>query len=573
MNMRSGLAVISVIGAIGLIIYGILQPVEGEVRWLLCLWASAPLFGLAAYLATRTGETRSLSRNLTNLGLVFLVGFGLISLQLLRQQFVRASAIAMHVVQDEEGQAISNIRPVLASQRVLRGEIRDMREIVLVQSEPVGNAARRVYPLADRYDPRAFSNIVGFFSTRYGQSGLEATYNAYLSGERGNEWQRLRDSLLSETPRGNHLTLTLNADLQAEAAAALGGRTGSVVVLDPRTGAIRALVSNPGFDPRGLSFNPGAADREAENDRITQYWQEIQMESAGQPLLNRTTQGLYPPGSVFKTITAIGVLEHSGVGQPGTITCPETYLPQPDAPPIVNAVSGLHSLTGDPSDLERVYAFSCNTAFAQYATRLGAERMVETAGRFDIGTPQRMTTTYRGLSDLLANQSLLYRDAGFLNQPRALADTGYGQGQLLVTPLQMALVAAAIANDGIMMQPYLVQTVTRPDGGRILTHTPQRIRRTMSSATAQTMLNNMSAVARYGFGQSISSFVPGIAVGGKSGTAEHVAGASPHAWFIAVAPLDAPRYAVAVMVERGGEGSSVGAELAGRVLTAAFATE
>lgn len=297
--------------------------------------------------------------------------------------------------------------------------------------------------------------------------------------------------------------------------------------------------------------------------------------SAGQPLLNRPTQGLYPPGSVFKTVTAIGVLEHPEVGQPNTITCPETFKPETDAPPVVNAVPNLARLTGEPASLERVYAYSCNTAFAQYAVRLKPELLSETASRFDILPPQpQRSSSYSAFTDLPAAQSLSSVEADFLSYPRALADTGYGQGQLLVTPLQMALVAAAVANDGVMMQPYLVQKVTRPDGGVILDHSPRAIRTTMSPETARIMRANMGAVAQYGFGKSVDDYTPpGILVGGKSGTAEHVPGQPPHAWFIAVAPLDAPRYAVAVMLERGGEGSHAGAELAGQVLAAAFATE
>jgi peptidoglycan glycosyltransferase len=168
---------------------------------------------------------------------------------------------------------------------------------------------------------------------------------------------------------------------------------------------------------------------------------------------------------------------------------------------------------------------------------------------------------------------LLYVDPGFLNQPRGMADTGYGQGQLLVTPLTMAMITAAIGNDGVMMHPYIVQRITRPDGGTVVEQSVRPIRRALPAATAQVMRSDMAAVARYGFGKGISDYLPGIAVGGKSGTAEAVPGAPPHAWFIALAPLDNPRYAVAVMVESGGEGSSVGAQLAGEVLAAAFATE
>ncbi|MFV9505272.1 MAG: penicillin-binding transpeptidase domain-containing protein [Oscillochloridaceae bacterium umkhey_bin13] len=573
MRARGALRTVCLVAAIGLVAYGIIQPVEGEVRWLIALWAAAPLLGLVAWLSVPS-PSQGLPRSVYHLGLVVLVGFCLLSLQLLRQQVVQAEAIYYHVAQGADGSTTSNVRPVLDSQRVLRGRIIDRKGQILVDSEPVNDFARRTYPLAARYDPRAFGGVIGYFSTRYGQSALEASFDLYLTGQRGNEIERLRERLVGGATRGNDLNLTLNADLQAAAAGLLGNRTGSVVVLDPRTGAILALAGTPGFDPQGLSFNPGAPDWSTENRRISAYWEDLNRDAAGRPLLHRPTQGVYPPGSTYKAVTAIGVLEHANQGRPDEITCPENYTPQPGAPPVVNAVSNLQSLTGEPSSLERVFAFSCNTAFAQYSTRLGPDLTTEIARRFDILPPQRTLVAYDGFRELPTAQSRLYADPGFLNYPRALADTGYGQGQLQVTPLQMAMITAAIANDGVMMRPYLVQQITRPDGGIIQAHTPQPIRRTMTAATARAMRSHMAAVAEYGFGRSVDDFTPpGIAVGGKSGTAEHVPGAPPHAWFIAIAPLDAPRFAVAVMVEGGGEGSSVGAELAGRVLAAAFATE
>ncbi|NTW97151.1 MAG: penicillin-binding protein 2 [Oscillochloris sp.] len=566
--LRNALLVVS----LALLGYGIMQPVEADVRWLICLWAAAPLLGVAGWLS-QPAPPPGLARSIYNVGLVILLGFGMLSLQLLRQQFVQADAIYNYVAVGADGSTTSNVRPVLDSQRVLRGQIIDQHGTVLADSEAVEGFARRTYPLAESYDIAAFSNILGFFSTRYGQSGLEATYAAYLTGERGNEIQRLQEQFVGGERRGNSLVLTLNAELQARAAQALAGRVGAVVVLDPRSGAVLAMVSQPGFDPRGLSFDPSADDWDAENARVSAYWAQINADSAGQPLLNRSAQGLYPPGSTFKTLTAIAALEHQGAGQADSITCPEEYLPDPSAPPVVNAVPNLSSLTGDPASLEKVYAYSCNTAFAQYAVRLGPELFGDTARQFDIYPPQRAPSTYGEFSDLPTAASLLYVDPGFLNQPRGMADTGYGQGQLLITPLEMAMITAAVANDGVMMRPYLVQKIIRPDGSLIVEQSARPIRRAMSSATAQTMRLNMSAVARYGFGRVVSEYLPDIAVGGKSGTAENMPGSPPHAWFIALAPLDSPRYAVAVMVERGGEGSSVGARLAGEVLAAAFATE
>ena len=172
--------------------------------------------------------------------------------------------------------------------------------------------------------------------------------------------------------------------------------------------------------------------------------------------------------------------------------------------------------------------------------------------------------------------SLLYVDAGFLDRPAALADTGFGQGQLLVTPLQMAVVAAAIANDGIIMQPYLVDRVMRPDGTVVRQTQPRALRRATSSAIAARMRDLMRAGVSYGFGKAADA-VPGVAVGGKSGTAEFPCPTleqpgrlCAHAWFIAIAPVEQPRFAVVVMIEGGGEGSGAGAAAAGQVMSAAF---
>lgn len=574
--MQSSVRFLAGVGAIGLLVLGIIQPVEKEPLWLICLWGAAPLMGVFAWLSIPP-VPRGFARSLHNLGLVVLVGFVLLSLQLLRQQVIKAEAIYTHTVVSESGYVTTNVRPVVASQRVVRGKIIDQTGLHLASSEVVENGfVRRIYPIAEAFDIAAFSNIVGFFSTRYGQSGLERTYNEYLTGERGDTLARLQDELLGHPQVGNDLHLTLNALLQAHAYTLLGGRSGSIIVLNPKSGAVLAMVSVPGFDLRGLSFDYTADDWNAENMRISQYWQHINSGGAGQPLINRPTQGLYPPGSTFKTVTAVAVLENAQVGRPDDIRCTDEFKPEPSSPPVVNAVRhGLSSYTGDPSDLERVYAYSCNVAFAKYAIRLGADRLSHQALLFDIFPPHEAPRSYEKVSDLFTAASLLYIDPGFLDRPAALADTGYGQGQLLVTPLQMTMVAAAIANDGVMMRPYLVDRVVFPETGQVVfEQIPQQIRRTMSSETAATMRDNMRAVGQYGFGSVVNNYSPaGVTFGGKSGTGEHVPGLPPHAWFIAIAPVDDPRYAVVVMVEQGGEGSSVAAQLAGQVLQAAFEIE
>lgn len=583
--MRAFLRVACALSAAALIIYGIFQPVEQDTRWLLALWVAAPL-SLVALRLWIPQPPRGVGRSVHNLALLIGLGFGMLALQLMRQQFVQADAIYNYVYVDPQtGQSTSNVRPVIQSQRIQRGKLLDRNSITLVSTEMLPDGfARRTYPLSELFDSRAFGSLVGYFSNRFGQTGLERTYSDYLSGER-DTYSRIQETLSGRQQRGDDLHLTLDARLQDRAFKLMGERTGSVVVLNPKTGAVLAMVSTPGFDPGGLAFNPGAADWNAENQRVSQYWKSLNSDSAGEPLLNRPTQGRYPPGSTFKTITSIGVLEHSREGRPDQIDCPNQRPTVAGAPPVVNAVPNLNSRTGDPSNLERVFAYSCNTAFAEYAMRLGPDLLTQVAEQFDIYPPASAPRTYPYFSDLPTEASLLYTQPGFLTscEPRAdqsywpcpaVADTGYGQGQLFVTPLQMALVAAAVANNGVIMQPYLVDKITRPDGGVVTAQAPRTIRRAMSQDVAAKMRANMRAGVSYGFGTAAQQVDPGVAlVGGKSGTAEHGPGTTPHAWFIAIAPVDQPRYAVAVMIENGRDGAGVGALLAGQVLAAAFELE
>ena len=207
----------------------------------------------------------------------------------------------------------------------------------------------------------------------------------------------------------------LDARLQAASKQLLDARgIGSVVVLDPKTGAVLAMASNPGFDPSILAFNP-AADRASENARIQDYWTRINADDAGQPLLNRPTQSRYPPGSTFKTVTAVGVLNHPEVGKPEDISCPNELFPQQDVSiPVVNAVDDengyISQRYGPDFGLDGVYAFSCNTAFAQYGLRLQSDNrdmLVDQAERFHIYAPENLPDE-GDLTDLPSQPGRLY---------------------------------------------------------------------------------------------------------------------------------------------------------------------
>ncbi len=576
--MRTLLRLIGLGGGLGLLVFGMFQ--RDDARWLLFLWGGIILLAIGAGASLELLHS-GIRRGVLNLALVFILLFVMLTVQLLRSQFVYAQPVYSKVVTDAEGNVTGNIRPVLRSMKTQRGAIFDRNGVLLAGSEATPDGyARRTYPIAQQADVRAFSNILGFSSSRYGQYGLESDWSSWLTGEEGQPLRSLQDDVFNRPHTGNNLQLTIDARLQQAVWEAMinlgGGKPASAVVLDPRSGAVLAMVSVPGYDPQALSFNPFADDWAADNQRIADYWREITAQ-AGNPLINRPLQGMYAPGSTFKTVTAAAALTHPDVLKE-PITCPEEYRPDPNAPPIVNAVPNLQRLTGNPSDLGRVYAFSCNTAFGQLGVRLGADRLSEMSEKFHIYPPRTAPDASPDFTDLQAEASLLALRGTFLSSSElAVADTAFGQGQLLVTPLQMALVAATVANDGVMPQAYLVERVTDTQNAVAYQHTrrPGLLQeRVLSSEVAAEMRELMRRGVTEGFGKAAA--VPGQSVGGKSGSAQ--AGQDDpneiiHAWFIAIAPVEQPRYAVAVMIENGRDGAGVGAAAAGAVLKAAFALE
>lgn len=548
------------------LVFGMTRSPEEEWVWLLCLWISViPATILALQQIPMYIKIDATKRSLQSLTIVLIIGFGMLSLQLLRQQVVWSQYLSDKVViMPGTGEAYSNVRHIMSDARVNRGKLIDRTGLVLADTAVAddGRTARR-YPLKN---PTAFVSLLGVVSPRYGVSGLEASYEDYLTGNR-NSLGRFFQTLNNQPAVGDDVQLTIDARLQQASYELLAGRIGAVVVLDPQSGAILAMASSPSYNPYDLSIDLGT-EYAADQARMTANWQRLIDPAANQPLLNRAIQGRYPPGSTFKLVTAAAVLEHAGITRPDDITCPETFEAEVGAPPVVNAVDNLRNRTGDPASFKTVLAFSCNTAFAQYALRLGPTRFTSSAERMGFVLPNR-TREAIVLTDLPTEASTLFVQPNFLNRPAALADTGYGQGELLVTPLQMAMVTALIANDGVMMRPYLVQRVTRANGNELYRHRPIAIRRAISANTARTMREAMRFTITDGFGGGAQVGVPAN-VGGKSGTAEYGA-ETTHAWFVAMAPIERPRFAVAVLLEGGGEGSGVGAQLAGQVLQSAFA--
>lgn len=395
----------------------------------------------------------------------------------------------------------------------------------VARSERSDNELRwlRVYDSPSRY-----AHLTGYYSFIYGAGvGLERTSNSMLAGTDDSLfYQRLADVVTGRPAAGANLELTIDPAVQQAAVDALGDRRGAAVAIDPSSGAILAMVSRPGFDPNALSSHNLAA--------VEQAYEQLAADP-GRPLLNRAIAGdLYPPGSVFKLVTAAAALE-SGDYEPDTeLEGPVTYT----LPGTSTTLPNFQGAACDPQDrptLAVSIQVSCNTSFAWLAGELGAEALREQAEDFGFG---------QSLEVPLPVTPSSY--PAELNDPQ-LALTGIGQYDVRVTPLQVAMVAAGIANDGVVMTPYLVETVRGADLEVVDQTSPRTLSRAVSGGTASELTEMMTMVVERGSGQGAQ--LPGVQVAGKTGTAEFGTQGGAHAWFTGFAPADDPQIAVAVVVE------------------------
>jgi penicillin-binding protein A len=443
----------------------------------------------------------------------------------------------------------NNRRTLLASYARERGAI-------LVSGAPVAKSVPakdelkwlRTYPT-----PKRYSHVTGYYSFIYGAGGgLEGAENSLLSGDSDKLfYRRLVDMVTGKPPSGATVETTIDPRAQKAADAALGDQRGAVVALDPSTGAILAMVSHPQYDPNSLSSH--------NLDAVQKAWKQLNADP-NQPMVNRTISGnLYPPGSTFKLVTAAAALstgrytEDSQVPGPAVLKLPQTTstLPNDDRQPCG---------PGDQSTLLVALQRSCNTSFGGLGMKLGADALRAQAAKFGFGDslniPMRVTPS---------------RVPDTMNAPQT-AQAAIGQFDVRVTPLQMAMVSAAIANKGVVMRPYLVKDIRSADLDVLEETSPQQLSQAVSPEVADRLTRMMEAVVDNG--TATAAQVPGIKVAGKTGTAEHGSGLAPHAWFTAFAPADAPRIAVAVVVEDGGRagneafGGKVAAPIARQVIEA-----
>lgn len=423
-----------------------------------------------------------------------------------------------------------NRRNMAAAQKIKPGRILDRNGEVLADSRQTKEGFSRNYPYGAITAP-----VLGYSSLQRGSAGLESVWSQELLGL-NNPLSRLGPiGTLWQTGAGNNVVLNLDARLQEAAYEALGSRKGAVVAMNPKTGAVLALVSRP-------SFSPAALDDD---------WASIST-NPDSPLLNRATQGLYPPGSIIKVLVAETALREKKATPERLFECDGDLFVPPDYHLTEDKKRAHGKLT-----LSEALTVSCNVTFGSLALELGGKTMQDAFQRY--GFTKELDAGVSTADSHLPDFPTLGRGD--------LAQSGIGQGAMLVTPLRMAMLAGVFANDGMMMLPRLVDRIESPDGQILRRFGPDVWLRPVESEQARLIRNMMVQVVAEGTG-SAARF-GGIKVAGKTGTAENSQG-QPHAWFIGFAPADNPQIAIAVIVENGGGGGSVAAPIARRIMSMAI---
>jgi len=518
-----------------------------DPQWALVCWAIA--LGLLFVFAWRQRRRRiePVSRNLPVVGAAMIVTLFVLALQASRLLVFQQRTYANKTgVDPSTGEVTANARLVVNDMRRPRGAIQDASGTDIAWSEDRGAYRQR------RYGSPAVAHVAGFFSPMlYGKDGIELDADdALREGVQRGVAEQLAGALGVGNSDPEDVRLTIRSDLQAEAQQLLGDRTGAIVVMDSRTGAVLALASYPIVDPAPLA---AIAEDDVQNART--YWQSL-LDDGRQPLVRRSTLGLYTPGSIFKVITAAAAID-TGVAGPGTVYVDDGLFTV-DGHTIVEANRPDDSVT--EWTLTEALAYSLNVVFAQVGLDLGSERLTEYAERFGFGTMPQF--------EYPVARSQVASSEDFLQQDAALADTAFGQGELQTTALHMVLVAQAIANDGAMMRPYMIDRYL--GGGGEVRHVvePSIWRQPVRTETAAALAEMMVVAVETGYASG--ALVPGLRVGGKTGTAE-VSDGEPHAWFIGFGSSGQSTLAVSVVLEHGGSGGAVASTLGGAMLRTGLA--
>ena len=437
----------------------------------------------------------------------------------------------------------SNNHTITKAHYIKRGSIITADGLTLAESiQQEDGTYVRSYP-----NGNLAAHAVGYYSQQYGSSGVESSQDKTLTGSKDySSWQNALNSLAGITEPGNSVQLTIDSRIQQAAEQALAGRKGAIVVLDPRTGAVLAWASAPAYDNTDIAAAMEAANASG---------------GADTSMFDRATQALYSPGSTFKTVTLSSALEN------GVAALSSTYS-SPGRMEIGGAdVVSVNEQGHGTITLDRAFAVSSNTVFGQVAEQLGADRLVATAQAFGYG--QNLGIDFSTAASIMPDPA----DMSTWELAWAGAGQPVGQGHTpgpQTTVMQNAVIAAAIANNGIAMNPYVVGQILAPDGTVVKTTRERSLGQAVSSGTAEQVKEAMLDVVQNGSGSAAG--IAGVKVAGKTGTAE-TNSATPNSTFIGFAPYDTPTLAVSLVLEETTENEATAAAVAGQVLRAALAAQ
>lgn len=475
------------------------------------------------------------SRNIKKVLIVFLVCFIALIVYISYFEVFLGSSIVKNK---------HNRRILVKRNEVLRGTIYDKNMQVLAKSDRVNDSTqKRTYTNSE-----IFAHVLGYSDPTYGNMGIEDKYDSELMNDAPENFidyilnlnfvDFFKGKSVKKEKYGHNIVTTLDSKLQKQAYDLLGDNKGAVVAINPSTGEILAMVSKPSYNPNDLKSS----------------WKSINADKSV-PLLNRAASGLYPPGSTFKTVTAVSALENiKGIQN-------RTFVDNGKL--VFNSKQSLSNFEGETLGnltIEQAYIHSSNVVFGQIGMELGNQNLKTTAQKFyfnsnipcnDIDTAKTKFPTYKSY------------------EKGNIAQSAIGQSEVLASPFEMALVASTIANNGTMMKPYLVKEITDKDNKTIKTIQPQGLGNVVDPNIAQIMKKYMREVVTSGTGSAAN--VAGLNICGKTGTAEHGGtNTEPHSWFISFGPSQSPKIAIAVVVENGGQGGGTAANISAQLLKTAL---
>lgn len=397
--------------------------------------------------------------------------------------------------------------------KIVRGEIYDRNGEKLAYTIKESDTMKRIYPFNELY-----AHVIGYNSRTYGKTLLEAKYNDILLGNDSLGYINKAESLIKGNDKtGNTITLTIDHKLQKLSKELLGSKKGAIVAIDPKTGEILSMISTPDFNPN--------------EDILSKDWESISKDQSS-PLLPRATIGLYPPGSTFKVVTAVSAITN-GLGD-------TTFNDEGTVVIDGKTFSNYNEKSYGEENLKDALTVSSNVYFSQLAQLIGADNLITTSEKSGINIKFDFDLS-------LAKSNIGTKDMG----KTELAATGIGQGKLMVTPLQMAMIASGIANDGVIMKPYIVEEVNSQNGTSLKKTSPQKLYDFTDKTTADTVTDMMVQVVSTGTGKAAK--LENISVAGKTGTAQNeksiLGSGYDHAWFIGFAPADDPKIAVSIILE------------------------